>query len=110
VAHGMEGIVAIVGFFVFGAYTLTTLARLFVQWRMQARGGGIDPAALEERLTRIEAALENVGAESQRLVEGQRFFADLLTHRSAPPAVAGSRNGDHVERYATPSRSNPGGL
>ncbi len=109
-AHGLEGIVAIVGFFVFGAYTVTTLARTFVQWRMHARGSGVDPVALEERLTRIEAAVENIGAETQRLIEGQRFFADLLTSRSAPPAVVGSNNGDHVVRNGTPSRLNSGGL
>ncbi len=109
-ADGLEGVLAIVGFFVFGAYTVTTLARLFVQWRTHPRATGIDPVALEERLTRIEAALENVGAEAQRLTEGQRFFAELLTNRSAPPVIAGSRNGDHLERHATPSRLNPGGV
>ena len=108
--EGLEGVLAIVGFFVFGTYTVTTLARLFVQWRLHARGAGIDPVALEERLTRIEAAVESVGAETQRLIEGQRFFAELLRDRPSPAAIASSANGDHAARNGTPSRLSPGAL
>jgi hypothetical protein len=97
----MAGILAIVLFFCAGAYTVTTLARLFVQWRMHARGGGVDQVALEERLTRLETAVESVSVETQRLIEGQRFFADLLRNRPAPPALAGSGAADQFRRNGT---------
>jgi hypothetical protein len=59
---GLEGLVAIVLFFVAGSYTVTTLARLFVKWRMHVRTGGVDRVALEERLARIEASVEKRSA------------------------------------------------
>ena len=85
---GLEGLAAIVLFFVAGAYTVTTLARLFVQWRMHVRTGGVDRVALEERLARIEASVESLSVETQRLIEGHRFFTELLKNRSDPPALA----------------------
>jgi hypothetical protein len=88
VSEGLVEMAAIVGVFGGGAYTVTTLARLFVQWRMQARGGGIDRVALEERLARLEASVEGLSADTQRLLEGHRFFTDLLSKRPAPPAIA----------------------
>ncbi len=100
-AENVAGILAIVLFFCAGAYTITTLARLFVQWRIHARGGGVDPVAIEERLTRLETAVESVGGETQRLIEGQRFFADLLRNRPAPPALAGAGTADQFRRNGT---------
>jgi hypothetical protein len=88
VSEGLVEMAAIVGVFGGGAYTVTTLARLFVQWRMQVRGGGIDRVALEERFARLESSVEGLTADAQRLLEGHRFFTDLLSTRSAPPAIA----------------------
>ena len=101
VAQDVAGILAIVLFFCAGAYTITTLARLFVQWRMHARSGGVDSVALEERLTRLEAAVESVTAETQRLIEGQRFFADLLRDRPAPAALVGTASANAFPRNGT---------
>ena len=93
---GLEGLAAIVLFFVAGAYTVTTLARLFVKWRIHARTGGVDHVALEERLTRIEASVEGIAVETQRLIEGHRFFTELLKSRSDAPALASGVRSDGV--------------
>lgn len=61
-------------------------ARMFFRHRekMAAFGSrsGTDPA-LEERLARIEEAVETIAVEVERLGEGQRFVSKLLAERSA---------------------------
>jgi hypothetical protein len=80
------------------AYTVIVLARLFVQWRLSARGHGPAAGALEERLARLESAVEGLSVETGRLTEGHRFFTQLLVKRSAQAIESGqsapaSRNG-----------------
>jgi hypothetical protein len=68
------------------AYSVITIVRLITQRSLHGRGQGIDTVALEERLARLEASVEGLGADTQRLTEGHRFFTQLLTNR--PPAAA----------------------
>ncbi|MHB1310386.1 MAG: hypothetical protein ACYC3L_00115 [Gemmatimonadaceae bacterium] len=52
-----------------------------------------DPRA-EERLARIESAVEAIAIEVERISEGQRFVTKLLAER---PAVTGLPRGDEVK-------------
>jgi hypothetical protein len=67
-----------------GAYTIITIARLIFPSRGESRG--LASAALEDRVVRLEGAVEALTAENQRLVEGHRFFTQLLVNRPAPAA------------------------
>ena len=46
------------------------------------------PPALDERLRRMEQALEAVAVEVERISEGQRFTTRLLAERTSPSAAA----------------------
>lgn len=48
----------------------------------------LDRAALEERLARIEAAVESTAIEVERIGEGQRFTTRLLQERGLPGNAA----------------------
>jgi hypothetical protein len=74
-----------IAFFAASAYTITTVARLIFQ-RRSGRGGSLDDRMLEDRLTRLEGAVEGLSAETQKLADGHRFFTQLLANR--PPASA----------------------
>jgi hypothetical protein len=43
------------------------------------------PSAIEGRLERIEQAVDSIAVEVERISEGQRFTAKLLSERSAVP-------------------------
>jgi hypothetical protein len=77
--------IVVITFIAAAAYSVTTVVRITAQWSLRRHGQGIDTAALEERLARLEASVEGLGAETQRLTEGHRFFTQLLTNR--PPAA-----------------------
>jgi hypothetical protein len=54
------------------------------------RGGSSDElAAHEERLTRVEQAVEALTVDSNRLIDGQRYLSQLLTERSAASQPVG---------------------
>ena len=56
------------------------------------RAGGASAgqsAMLEERLTRIEQAVDAIAVEVERMGEGQRFVTKLLAERDAPALSAG---------------------
>lgn len=84
------------------AYTITTVVRLLVQWRIALRTRGVSTSALEERLTRLEASVEGLSAEAQRLSDGHRFFTQLLTDRRAA-----LRSGAAPESSAPPQNGRP---
>ena len=64
------------------------------------RGAGANIPALEARLARIEEAVDTIAVEIERMGEGQRFVAKLLSERSPqlPEASKGSTSG----RVTTP--------
>lgn len=93
-----ELIVAIV-FIVAAAYTATTIVR-YIGSLWAGRSNSPQVAVLEERLAKLEASMENMSAETQRLADGHRFFTDLLVDRKASlalphasPAGASNQNG-----------------
>jgi hypothetical protein len=74
-----------------GAFVVVKLAQLVVDWRVRSRAPA-DLGGLEERLARLEHAVEAATAENQRLADGHRFFMQLLATKpagsiSAPPAA-----------------------
>ena len=61
--------------------------------RMATFAGGSDRgAALEQRLERIEQAVDTIALEMERMGEGQRFVTKLLSERT-PPLPAPSDRG-----------------
>jgi hypothetical protein len=71
-------IVAIIG------GTLISLVKL---WTQRRRGDDAGPTqkqlqAIEERLSRMEQAIESVAIETERISEGQRFTARVLAERA----------------------------
>ncbi|MHB0948354.1 MAG: hypothetical protein ACYC3Q_11545 [Gemmatimonadaceae bacterium] len=67
------------GFFGTMAITIRSIANVLVA-RAQARLRGGDPL-VEQRLARIEQAVEAVAVEVERISEGQRFTTRLLSER-----------------------------
>ena len=59
-------------------------------------------AALEERLERIEQAVESIAVEVERIGEGQRFITRVLSEQKQPALAEPARSGVEV-------RSRPNG-
>ena len=57
----------------------------------QERSAGLTPA-LESRLDRIEAMIETVSVEVERLAEGQRFTTRLLSEGAIQPVIQRARD------------------
>ena len=68
--------------------TINTLGRAWLQSRrppgIQDRSERLD--AIEARLSRMEETIESIAVEMERVAEGQRFTAKVLTERIAPAA------------------------
>lgn len=66
---------------------LVLIVGLVLWYRSRTRGGGGKVAAmppdLDERLQRMEAGIESVAVEVERISEGQRFTTRLLADRAA---------------------------
>ncbi len=77
-------IVALVGL----AFTLSAFAGAWASTRKRQASSDAPPQlnALEARLARMEEAIESVAVEMERVAEGQRFTARLLSERAAPGA------------------------
>ena len=83
----MEDIVAIVGFF--GTIIIVTLGvplvRAYV--RKQDAQSQLNVPHIDERLSRIENAIESMSIEVERISEGQRFVTRLLAERDGAKAT-----------------------
>lgn len=64
------------------------LARSFARWLDRRTAVPKVPAEVMTRLTNIENAVETVAVEVERISEGQRFTAKLLSERAQAEAVA----------------------
>lgn len=84
--NGPEVLVPIAFFFTVVALVLgIPLVRAIVRKaERQALPGG--DARTDDRLARIEAAVDAIAIEVERISEGQRFTTKLLAERPAPPA------------------------
>lgn len=80
----MEDIVTIVAFF--GTVVIVTLGvplvRAYV--RRQDAQTALNMPQIDERLSRIENAIEAMSIEVERVSEGQRFVTRLLAERDDP--------------------------
>lgn len=74
---------------IFGS--LTTMVTSYTKMRSRrAESDGVSGPS-EERLQRIEAAVDAIAVEVERLGESQRYTARLIAERTTPAAVPGSR-------------------
>jgi len=73
----------VVAMFAIVSGTVISVAKMFFN-----RASGSNPAAdrrlqgIEDRLTRIEQAVDSIAIETERISEGQRFTTKLLSERS----------------------------
>lgn len=65
-----------------GCYAVVAIARI-VFGRRHAEPQLPQVAQLEERVARLEHAVESLSVDSSRLVDGQRFLTQLLADRQA---------------------------
>jgi hypothetical protein len=81
--------------FVGFAYTVRVIANAVVKHREQDRKiaelGAV--AVSDERLARIESAVEAIAIEVERISEGQRFTTRLLTEQPHHPSLSLPRPG-----------------
>jgi hypothetical protein len=85
---GMSSFVAI-------AYTVRTIANAAVRHREQdRRTAEVNSAAVsDDRLARLESAVESIAIEVERISEGQRFTTRLLTEQKQQPSLSLPRPG-----------------
>ena len=85
-----EGAVFIIALAILTAgITITTLGRAWLQSRRPSpiQDGSSRLDAIEVRLSRMEESIESIAVEMERVAEGQRFTAKVLTDRVAPAAA-----------------------
>lgn len=70
------------------AGTLIALAKILASRRPAVGVGPGELRQIEERLTRIEQAVDSIAVETERISEGQRFTTRLLAERGGQPAAA----------------------
>ena len=79
-----------------GAFVFTVNA--FLKTRRGATPPARSDAATEQRLARIEHAVEAIAIEVERIAEGQRFTTKLLSDRAAVPvSTSAAPNAAHAE-------------
>jgi hypothetical protein len=61
------------------------------QWDRKPQQAGLTPE-LEARLDRLEAMVETISVEVERMAEGQRFTTRLLAEGAAQPVVPQMRS------------------
>ena len=69
----------------FGVVGTVAFARMWFRHKERMaslRGGGSRDAGLEQRLERMEQAIETIAVEMERRGEGQRFVTKLLAGRA----------------------------
>jgi hypothetical protein len=88
---------AVLGVAFFGAIAVTVkaMAQVWVK-RIEARRTAAPTGAVEQRLERIEAAVDVIAVEVERIAEAQRFAARLVAERApgglpAPGSAAEGR-------------------
>ncbi|MEJ7809862.1 MAG: hypothetical protein WKG32_05520 [Gemmatimonadaceae bacterium] len=77
-------LIALVTVCITGSLTITSIARAFLRRNESKRAIPPGAAASEERLARIENAVDAIAIEVERISEGQRFTTQLLADRVGP--------------------------
>jgi hypothetical protein len=80
---GVTDLIALGFVVIFGSATIVTVARIAAKWHREAHGSPEIDTAHEERIARLEQAVEALTVDSGRLIEGPRYLSQLLTERSA---------------------------
>jgi hypothetical protein len=73
-----------ISFFASVAYTIRTIARVFMAHRQEERRveSGSGSSLTDARLARIEQSVDAIAVEIERISEGQRFTTKLLSDSS----------------------------
>ena len=97
--NGDEARVVVV-FLIASAVTIVSIAKMYIrrlEIRDRARSTPL-AGAVDDRLNRIEQAVDAIAVEVERMSEGQRFTTKLLAERlsdvAAVPRSAAGRNHD----------------
>ena len=81
--------------------TIVSVARMYFRHlELKVRERGQLPASIEQRLERMEHALDSVAVEVERISEGQRFTTRLLSDRNGVPVSGASPHGAGERRDA----------
>lgn len=88
---------ATIVFLICATVVVVTFARMFFKRGEHRRGPELGASAIEQRLGRIEQAVDAIAIEMERVSEGQRFTTKLLADRipdriPAPSGRDGGRN------------------
>jgi hypothetical protein len=77
-----EGVIAIVSAFGLGAYFIRTISQIILT-RLELKRESLGSGPIDQRLERIEQAVEAIAIEMERVSEGQRFTTKLLADRAS---------------------------
>lgn len=79
-------VIVAVGVIVAGIVIVRTIAETVLRLREQNRhaSNAVTSSVSDERIARIEAAVEAIAIEVERISEGQRFTTKLLSEHSQP--------------------------
>lgn len=103
--HGIVEAFAIVSVFGIAGGTISSVARTFFNRpSKRALASAADPQ-LQERLDRLESAIQTIAIETERISEGQRFTTRLLAQQPAASPTPLQPNGGTPA--ATPSLPAP---
>ena len=72
--------------FVFLIVGVVAIVALILRARSRPAIGNADLAKLNERLARMEQAIDAMAVETERISEGQRFTTKLLSEKAKEPA------------------------
>jgi hypothetical protein len=84
-----EGVIAIVAAFGLSTYVIRAVSQVYLK-RLDVKRGSLGSATIDQRLERIEQAVDAIAIEMERVSEGQRFTTKLLAERvppSSPPTT-----------------------
>lgn len=79
---------------IFGTSSITILTLARMRMRSREQTGQLSDPGVEDRLYRIEQAVDAIALEVERMAESQRFTARLLAERlPTPEALPGAERG-----------------
>jgi hypothetical protein len=91
----MDEDIVVPGMFFLTVIVLAIVIPVIKAWYLKAETQLKQPQLspeLSHRLDRLEAMIETVSVEVERLAEGQRFTTRVLTEGAAPPVPQSARN------------------
>ena len=83
---------AFITFFITSGITISMIAIAWAKRSDRKAGRSLPNVAADERLARIEQAVDAIAIEVERISEGQRFTTKLLSERAKQDAALPSRS------------------